>query len=170
VQSELNFLFTKELLEAGKELYLVVNMIDKHREEELKFEDFKKSVSDSFAAWGVQPKGIFYTSLKKPEIKHNQFPQLLQVLQDRIHDRERVLPESVFHSLVKVAEDHVNDLKQQAEGVIADLKEQLHGIPESEWEQLLNQHEQVKNRIQELESYGVKLETDFTTELDSILS
>ncbi|MCM3672131.1 dynamin family protein [Mesobacillus maritimus] len=170
VQSELNFLFTKELLEAGKELYLVVNMIDKHREEELEFEDFKKSVSDSFAAWGVQPKGIFYTSLKKPEIKHNQFSQLLQVLQDRIHDRERVLPESVFHSLVKVAEDHVNDLKQQAEGVIADLEEQLHGIPESEWEQLLNQHEQVKNRIQELESYEVKLETDFTTELDSILN
>ena len=44
VQSELNFLFTKELTEAGKEVYLVINQIDKHREEELSFLDFQKSV------------------------------------------------------------------------------------------------------------------------------
>ena len=30
VQSELNFMFTKELTEAGKEVYLVINQIDKH--------------------------------------------------------------------------------------------------------------------------------------------
>ena len=40
VQSELNFLFTKELTEAGKEVYLVINQIDKHRDEELSFVAF----------------------------------------------------------------------------------------------------------------------------------
>ena len=63
VQSELNFLFTKELTEAGKEVYLVINQIDKHRDEELSFLDFQNSVKDSFASWGVTPAKIFYTSL-----------------------------------------------------------------------------------------------------------
>ncbi|ONN63506.1 hypothetical protein BTM36_27115, partial [Herbaspirillum sp. VT-16-41] len=41
VQSELNFLFTKELTAAGKEVYLVINQIANHRDEELSFEKFK---------------------------------------------------------------------------------------------------------------------------------
>src|SRR3954465_1178690 len=58
VQAELNFLFTKELTEAGKEVYLVINQIDKHKDEELTFQDFQKSVVDSFASWGVKPARI----------------------------------------------------------------------------------------------------------------
>src|SRR3954471_10461393 len=65
VQAELNFLFTKELTEAGKEVYLVINQIDKHKDEELTFQDFQKSVVDSFASWCVKPARIFYTSLKE---------------------------------------------------------------------------------------------------------
>ena len=34
VQSELNFQFTRELTEAGKEVWLVINQIDKHEEAE----------------------------------------------------------------------------------------------------------------------------------------
>ena len=61
VQSELNFLFTKELTEAGKEVYLVINQIDKHRDEELSFAEFQESVKESFATWGVQTsKNILY--------------------------------------------------------------------------------------------------------------
>lgn len=59
VQSELNFLFTKALSDAGKEIYLVINQIDKHREEELSFTTFKESVQKAFASWGVEPAGIF---------------------------------------------------------------------------------------------------------------
>src|SRR5690606_30435564 len=76
VQSELNFLFTKELTEAGKEVYLVINQIDKHRDEELSFAAFQESVKNSFATWGVTPAKIFYTSLKKADHPHNQFPAL----------------------------------------------------------------------------------------------
>lgn len=59
VQAELNFLFTKELTEAGKEVYLVINQIDKHKDEELSFLEFQNSVLDSFASWGVKPARIF---------------------------------------------------------------------------------------------------------------
>ena len=37
VQSELNFQFTKQLLHYNENIYLIVNQVDKHREEELSF-------------------------------------------------------------------------------------------------------------------------------------
>src|SRR5690606_15008797 len=44
VQSELNFIYTKKLLEYGTNLYLIINQIDKHNESELTFKQFKQSV------------------------------------------------------------------------------------------------------------------------------
>ncbi|MER2090743.1 MAG: dynamin family protein, partial [Sporosarcina sp.] len=73
VQSELNFRFTKELMRYNDNVYLIINQIDKHRDNELLFVDFKKSVEDSFNMWGVVPKGIFYTSLKDLELPNNDF-------------------------------------------------------------------------------------------------
>src|SRR6476620_8612205 len=84
VQSELNFLFTKELTEAGKEVYLVINQIDKHREEELSFLDFQKSVVESFASWGVRPAKIFYTSLKKQNHAYNQYSEFKKFIEEKI--------------------------------------------------------------------------------------
>ncbi|HEX5564854.1 MAG TPA: dynamin family protein, partial [Sporosarcina sp.] len=76
VQSELNFKFTKELLRYNSNVYLIINQIDKHRESELPFEEFKKSVEDSFKLWGVEPKGIFYTSLKSDDLPINDFEKV----------------------------------------------------------------------------------------------
>ena len=52
VQSELNFMFTKELTEVGKEVYLVINQIDKHKEEEIDFCEFKNSVKNRLQLGG----------------------------------------------------------------------------------------------------------------------
>ncbi|MBY0096608.1 dynamin family protein [Mesobacillus maritimus] len=169
VQSELNFLFTKQLTEAGKELYLVVNMIDKHREEELRFEDFKKSVVDSFAAWGVHPKGIYFTSLKKPGLKHNQFNELQQFLQGRIQKREEMLPESVYKSLVKVSEDHVKLLTEKAEDQILVRTDRLQEVPEANWAQLTEEHQKIKSKINELKSQENKVLSNFTNGMEDIL-
>ena len=48
VQSELNFQFTKQLLHYNENVYLIVNQVDKHREEELPFAAYKQSVVDAF--------------------------------------------------------------------------------------------------------------------------
>ena len=76
VQSELNFMFTKELTEAGKEVYLVINQVDKHSDQELSFAEFTTSVVESFASWGVKPAAVFYTSLKQDDHAYNQFQEL----------------------------------------------------------------------------------------------
>jgi small GTP-binding protein len=169
VQSELNFLFTKELTEAGKELYLVVNMIDKHREEELQFEDFKKSVVDSFAAWGVHPKGIYFTSLKKPDMEHNQFNELQQFLQDRIQKREEMLPESVFKSLIKVSEDHVKLMTETAEDQISGLTNRLQDVPKADWNLLKDEHIKVKTKMKRLQSHENSVLSTFTNGMEDIL-
>ena len=43
VQSELNFQFTKQLMKYNPNVYLIVNQIDKHNENELSFEEFKQN-------------------------------------------------------------------------------------------------------------------------------
>lgn len=48
-------------------------MIDKHKENELSFAEFKATVHHSFSAWGVEPKGVFFTSLREPEHPNNDF-------------------------------------------------------------------------------------------------
>ena len=42
VQSEVNLQFVKELKQRNKTVYLVVNQIDKHKENELSFENYKR--------------------------------------------------------------------------------------------------------------------------------
>ncbi|MBP2637861.1 MAG: Dynamin family protein, partial [Firmicutes bacterium] len=99
VQSELNFMFTKELTEAGKEVYLVINQVDKHSNQELSFSEFKASVVESFSSWGVKPAAIFYTSLKKDDHEYNQFLELQAFLAERLQEKDSLLLQSIFHSL-----------------------------------------------------------------------
>ena len=86
VQSELNFQFTKQLMKYNPNVYLIVNMIDKHKDNELSFEEFKATVHQSFAAWGVVPKGVFFTSLREPEHPHNDFEAVKKIVMDSMND------------------------------------------------------------------------------------
>src|SRR5690606_9737349 len=106
VQSELNFIFLKELTEEQKKICLIINQIDKHREDELSFADFKNSVTQSFASWGIFPERIFYTSLKEDEHPENDFPRLLTFIQGVMREGKEKLPQTVFDSLVKLTKEH----------------------------------------------------------------
>ncbi|WP_210365020.1 dynamin family protein [Bacillus sp. REN3] len=136
VQSELNFIFTKELTDAGKELYLVVNQIDKHQESELSFDQFKDSVETAFAGWGVKQSGIFYTSLRNGELPHNQFDELRRFMTARKEKRKELLPVSVFRSMEKLSEDHLSFLYHQVEEQVNEKEGVLGHIPLEEREQL----------------------------------
>lgn len=102
VQSELNFMFTRELTEAGKEVYLVINQVDKHSSQELSFAEFESSVVEAFSSWGVKPAAIFYTSLKQDDHEYNQFPKLQTFLAERLEEKDNLLLASIWHSLQKI--------------------------------------------------------------------
>ncbi|WP_241481534.1 dynamin family protein [Mesobacillus campisalis] len=169
VQSELNFLFTKELTDAGKELYLVVNMIDKHREEELSFKQFQESVSASFSAWGVKPKGIFYTSLRNPDMNHNQFEQLQTFLEQYIEQRDELLPQSAAKSLVKISEDHIHSLSLQAEEKLEALETMLKEVPQHEWAEIEEKQASAALKLEHLNRQQELAATEFNSKLEGIL-
>ncbi|MBU8879021.1 dynamin family protein [Bacillus sp. FJAT-29790] len=169
VQSELNFLFTKELTSAGKQVYLIINQIDKHREEELSFEQFKNSVRDSFASWGVEPARIFYTSLKEISHRENEFHALQQFLKDQIAKRQLLLPASVFHSLKKLASEHLTYLDEKNWKAIEEYEQKLTELSIEERESLSKQVEEIERDLTIIQGSLDKTEIDLNNKVDEIL-
>lgn len=110
VQSELNFNFTKEL-QKYTELYLIVNQIDKHQNSELDFPDFKKSVKDSFASWGVEPKDIFFTSLRDFEMVGNDFERVKSLVSSSMEGWEGNIGKTSESALNQLKDEHLNYLE-----------------------------------------------------------
>jgi GTPase Era involved in 16S rRNA processing len=168
VQSELNFLFTKELTDAGKELYLIINQVDKHLDAELSFDQFKRSVETSFADWGVKHAGIFYTSLKAPESPYNQFQNLRTFIMERKGKRKEILPISIFKSMEKLTEDHLANLQQSVSEEIHQYEMVLEGIPDSERQKLLDELDKIKMHREKIQTER-NPEREFREGLNDIL-
>lgn len=130
VQSELNFGFTKQLMKYNENVYLIVNQIDKHRESELTFEQFKESVRLSFKAWGVEPKGIYFTSLKDMSHANNDFEDVRQIVMDSMANWQEQLIESSTSTLSKLHDEHVQFLQLEKEECQITFSEVL---SEDEW-------------------------------------
>lgn len=105
VQSEINFQFTRSLVEWGKPLFLVVNQIDKHVELELPSELFRQSVVDAFAGWGVHPEGVFFTSMREMDHPHSQWPLLLEAMERLAANREPLLVSGVWQSARRLMQE-----------------------------------------------------------------
>ncbi|MFS0687870.1 dynamin family protein [Sporosarcina sp. 179-K 8C2 HS] len=153
VQSELNFKFTKELLRYNSNVYLIINQIDKHRESELSFEQFKKSVEDSFKLWGVEPKGIFYTSLKSDDLPFNDFEKVKSIVEGSIVNWKDHFLDNAEQSLLKLKEEHMEFLESER----ADCKSAYSEIvSEDEW----NAFEELSLELDELKKRASLLSGD----------
>ncbi len=81
VLADVNFRFLRTLAEWGKPTYVVVNQIDKHREAEVAFGAFREGIEASFAAWGIEPAGLLFLSLREPDHPLSEWEELLSVLE-----------------------------------------------------------------------------------------
>lgn len=143
VQSELNFQFTKELMKYNPNVYLIVNQIDKHKDDELSFDDFKQSVHQSFATWGVEPKGIFFTSLRQLDHPYNDFKQVKQIVTDAMNDWQDQLLVSAKGTLEKLQDEHIQYLNEEKEQLFETYGEIL---SEEDWEnreEIIEQYEKL---------------------------
>ncbi|RHW37661.1 GTPase [Lysinibacillus yapensis] len=144
VQSELNFQFTKQLMKYNPNVYLIVNQIDKHKENELSFEDFKQSVHQSFTAWGVEPKGIFFTSLRDFDHPYNDFETVKKIVMDSMNHWQEQLLSTAENTLRKLQNEHLTYLDEEAES----LQQQYENVLSmEEWENrqdLLDQFEKLQ--------------------------
>ncbi len=132
VQSELNFTFTKELMRYNPNVYLIINQIDKHRESELPFEKFKKAVEESFAMWSVEPKGIFYTSLKELDHPRNDFPKVKAIVEGAMNNWQSRFIENGKQTLLKLKDEHMKFLEEKIEETKESYEEV---VDEYEWDQ-----------------------------------
>ncbi|MDN3016766.1 dynamin family protein [Paenibacillus sp. BSR1-1] len=169
VQAELNFLFTKELTEAGKEVYLVINQIDKHKDEELSFSEFQKSVVDSFASWGVKPARIFYTSLKYKDNPFNEFHDLQEFIAERLAAKDQFLLPSIFHSLKKITQDHLNEIKKAEEEKLAPAMDLLNELPDHDKQTLSASYQNITSDLKKLKEGVGDKEKNFDHEIAQIM-
>ncbi|MGE8204265.1 dynamin family protein [Heyndrickxia sp. NPDC080065] len=169
VQSELNFMYTKELLRNGVELYLIINQIDKHNNEELSFSDFQTTVKDSFATWDVHPNGIFYTSLKKPEDPNNQFNEIKALIQKALNQKEVRLEASTRSSINILVQEHFKWLKMQEEEKAPAFETIINQYPEEKRSTVLQDDEKLTEQIEELEDLPEKWSRLFDADLEKIL-
>lgn len=161
VQSELNFNFTREL-QKYTELYLIVNQIDKHQASELPFEDFKKSVYDSFAAWGVEPKGIFFTSLKDFAFPGNDFDQVKELVASTMAGWQGHVGEATDAALQQLKDEHLRFLEEEQQERLQAFSSVL---TEDEWENredIKHENTKVANRrsVLDFEKWQAKFEKD----------
>jgi small GTP-binding protein len=169
VQSELNFIFTKELTEAGKEVYLVINQIDKHSNEELTFDEFKTSVVESFASWGVKPADIFYTSLKRDDLGFNQFSQLKDFIGERLKDKDALLIQSIFHSLQKIIKDHLDSSTKKHDQELEPYKNILNELSDNQQEEVAETYGKLSKELKALGNGIGTAEQEFDSEVNQIM-
>jgi small GTP-binding protein len=167
VQSQVNFQFTQEMKKHGVKLYLVVNQIDKHREEELPLLDFKDGVRDSFASWGVVPDGIFYTSLKQLDHPANEAESLRELIKIQVADKEELIKSSAKSAMSQLVHEHTVWYEEQKQHI---KEESMEHVTDEEWgnkDTLLLKEESVLDELSEIDSSEVK--QDFESERSKIL-
>lgn len=167
VQSELNFQFTKTLMKYNPNVFLIVNQIDKHKDAELSFEDFKESARQSFANWGVVPKGMFFTSLRDVNNPNNDFEQVKSIVMDSMNGWQDAIVANGENTLKQLLAEHKAYLAQQKQEI---YDNSLDVVTEDDWvrkEDILAEYDTV---IRQLELYSVdEWEINYNTKVDELL-
>lgn len=169
VQSELNFTYTKKLLEHGVKLYLIINQIDKHNDEELSFSEFKQTVFDSFAAWDVHPAGIYFTSLKDSEYKGNEFPVVKNLIDHALSHHENWLDETIETALNILQEEHIQWLQEEKQQNSAIFTQQLAEISLEDRQAYIKKEEQYIHNKEQLLIQSEKWQDHFTKTLSDTI-
>ncbi|MEX2460343.1 MAG: dynamin family protein [Paenibacillaceae bacterium] len=125
VQSETNLSFTKRMKDWGKPVYLIINQIDKHQEEQLSFAAFRSSVEESFRSWQAEPAGILYTSLKQLQHPYNEWNMLKWLITELMQHAKELRDWSSQCSLRQIIADHIEVINESHEAAKNQLKAQL---------------------------------------------
>ncbi|KOS69014.1 GTPase [Lysinibacillus contaminans] len=153
VQSELNFQFTKQLMKYNPNVYLIVNMIDKHKDNELSFEEFKGTVHNSFAAWGVEPKGIFFTSLRELDHPHNDFDTVKKIVMDSMDDWQDQLVLTATNTLRLLQSEHDTYLSEERQDRL-DIDEDM--LSADDWAHHTDILEQYNKLSRQVELFSIE--------------
>ena len=125
VQSEVNLAFTKKMKEWGKPLYLIINMIDKHKDWELPFAQYQTGTKQAFLNWGIEPDDLLFVTMKEPSHPHNEYVKLQWLLSGLIERGDTLRSYSIDASARYLATEHGKWLAEQHEPQKAELLESI---------------------------------------------
>ncbi|QDP40308.1 dynamin family protein [Radiobacillus deserti] len=163
VQSEVNLDFLKQMKDRQKKIYIVVNQIDKHKEKELSFNAFKESIEQTLQQWGIEVEAIFYTSLRDEKHPHNRFKQLKNTIQTIMHEKDRLIEETLQQSSRDLVDQHIQWMFEQKEDTLQELESKA---KESSNLQATGKLEDELNALQAMEK---EAEKELTDQIDKTL-
>lgn len=166
VQSEINFAFTKRLKEWGKPLYLIVNMIDKHRERELPFAEYRESVHRAFESWHIEPDGILFTSVKRPDDSNDEWGKLVSLIGRLTEIAEPLRDNSLVKSVRHLIGEHGRRISERNEDEKARLRTRIEQEGGSD---LPDRYEALLRTIEERKQSGEKLLAEWRKETVNLL-
>lgn len=149
VLSEMNFAFLKQLTDWNKPVYLIVNQIDKHDEQELAFADYRSEVSETFAAWGIVTAGILFISVKDRRHHLGQWHELLWLLAQLGEQADGLRRSGLAQSAAHIAEEHARRLFAGSE--TGDGGERGEGEADDQQADADNGAEQLRSELDRLE-------------------
>ncbi|KAB7672979.1 dynamin family protein [Bacillus sp. B1-b2] len=162
VQSEVNFQFTKELSAAGKKFILVVNQMDKHREEEITLSAFKESVNHAFSSYEIFPEDIIYTSTMVESPFNKEMNSIRAYMEDKRKNKEKIYVHTLAASFQKIYKDHQRTLTKRFEGKIANEDSELQELSQDQYNSLEERLHMLNQRLEMLD----KEENQYIKNLD----
>ncbi|MCM3652050.1 dynamin family protein [Metabacillus litoralis] len=113
VQSEENLSFVKEMKNKDKKIFLIVNQIDKHRENEVPFSEFKQQIETSFAKIGLHQQDVFFTTLMNDQHKHNQLNEIKEIIRVIVDQKVEFMNKNVRTAVNHLITEHLEKYKDQ---------------------------------------------------------
>lgn len=164
VQSEENIAFITEMKEREKLVFLIVNQIDKHNENEVKFSTFKQQIIDTFIETGLHEDDVFFTTLKNDEHKENQLSEIQQIIQAMVQDKEKYLEKNVQKSTEYIVHEHLSKYKEQLQLNNNGKNDLLATL-----EKYVKKSEMLKEKLSQEEAFILEISQEMNDKLSSIL-
>lgn len=169
VQSELNLNFTKLITDRQIKLYLVINQIDKHRESELPFTQFKAGVGAAFTQWNVVPENIFFISLKDGCGPINQLQALKSEIEALYKDNVHYINRNSIIAAQYIIDDHLHWLKENQYAQSDGDHIEYSSLTTEEIEELGMSYRESMERLHQLEMAPIHLEDQLNDQVQKIL-
>ncbi|MDG5470597.1 dynamin family protein [Jeotgalibacillus sp. ET6] len=147
VQSQLNFDWIRSM-SAYRPVHAIVNQIDKHNEEELSFETYKKLNEEAFRAGGAYPHAFYYTSLKEHSHPFNQLSNIRTEIDKIIENKDKMMIRTAASSLELLKREHESFLTDQLDQMMDTYEDFLSLKKPGSREEILEAEKEFKNKDQ----------------------
>ncbi|WP_052088360.1 dynamin family protein [Paenibacillus wynnii] len=166
VQSENNLAFAKNLSDWGKPLYLIVNQIDKHREQEISLKEYQRQLENAFNQWGIRCAGLLFTSLKVENHNLNNWDSLVLLIKDLLERRDELLQYSLSCSIHHAAESALTSYREEQREEREELFAELSG---ADVRVINSELASIEEERELLENLMTKSRLELRTGLDDLL-